>query len=258
MVALLWITYAAAAQEHFDAEGEDQLLALINQERAKDGIAPLQLNEALSRAARKHTILMARNDSVVHQLPDEEPLMLRVSEENVRCDRDAENIAMGGNVAETHSLVMNSPPHRANVLNPQFNSVGIGIVQDGELTYVTEDFAHALPNYSEMEADAAAQETITEYVRSQRFPAPVRKPRPELEKVACNMARDDKLDGTKAQNVAGARSAVAWTSNNLAQLPSRLKKVLAEPLPAGYALGVCFAPSATYPSGVYWLVMVFY
>jgi uncharacterized protein YkwD len=258
LLALLCWRELALAQAQINADGDQQLLVLINQERAKAGVPPLALNEALTRAAIKHAVLMAREDSVVHQLPDEEPLALRVSDENLRCDHEAENIAMAGNLAETHSLLMQSPPHRANILNPQFNSVGLAIVQSGPLTYVTEDFAHVLPNYSEMEADAAAQETIVEFIRAERFPVPPRRQRPELTRIACDMAKEDKLDGTKAQSVAGGKSAVAWTSADLTQLPTGLKKMLSQPLISGYSLGVCFAPSAQYPSGVYWLVMVFY
>ncbi len=258
VLALLIPPASAMAQDAAYSQSEQQLLALINQERAKEGVPPLVLDVALTQAARKHAALMAQDDSVVHQLPDEEPLALRVRDEHVRCDHDGENIALAGDVDEAHVLLMHSPAHRANVLNPKFNSVGIGITQDGQLTYVTEDFAHVLPSYSETEADAAVQKSIAEFAQSQSLPAPVRKPRPQLSQMACDMANEDKLDGLKAQNFAGARSAVAWTASDLGQLPTGAKKMLSQPLTAGYALGVCFAPSATYPSGVYWLVMVVY
>jgi hypothetical protein len=201
---------------------------------------------------------MAQSDTLTHQFENEPPLTARLSEQNVRSDHDAENIAMGGNLADIHLHLMQSPPHRANILNPQFDSVGVGIVHNGDLIYVTEDFAHALPVDSAMEADAAAQQTITQYVRSQRLPAPARKQHVDLSKFACDMARDDKLEVSEAQAVAGGRSGVAWTAPDLTQLPTGVKKTLSQPMLSGYALGVCFAPSATYPSGVYWLVMVIY
>jgi hypothetical protein len=72
------------------------------------------------------------------------------------------------------------------------------------------------------------------------------------------MAHDDKLDVEKAEAVAGARSGMAWTAPDLTQLPAGVKKALSQPMLSGYALGVCFSPSATYPSGVYWVVMVIY
>jgi len=176
----------------------------------------------------------------------------------VRSDHDAENIALGGSLAEIHLRLMQSPPHRANILNPSFDSVGIGIVHEGELIYVTEDFAHALPVYSAMEADAAAQQTIGQYARLQRLPVPTRKIHVDLSKFACDMARNDKLEVSNAQAATGARSGIAWTAPDLTQLPAGAKKTLSQPMLSGYALGVCFAPSATYPSGVYWLVMVIY
>jgi hypothetical protein len=123
---------------------------------------------------------------------------------------------------------------------------------------VTEDFAHVLPNYSEFEADAAAQQAITNFVRAEGLPVPQRKSRSQLTQLACNMALDDKLDSVKAKDIPGITSAVAWTATDLAKLPPNLKKLLAQPLTAGYALGVCYAPSVSHPGGVYWLVIAIY
>ena len=258
LVLLAAIAVSAFPQNGVDTTGVQELLALINQERAKQGVGPLALNDQLSAAARKHSQKMAESETLLHQFDDEPPLNVRIGNENVRSDHEAENIALGGNLADIHLHLMQSPPHRANILNPVFDSVGIGIVNSGDLIYVTEDFVHALPVYSAMEADAAAQQAIAQYARSQRLPVPARKPHVDLSKFACDMAHDDRLDVGKAQAVAGARSGMAWTSPDVTQLPAGVKKTLSQPMMSGYALGVCFAPSATYPSGVYWLVMVIY
>jgi hypothetical protein len=257
---LLLIAIAASAfpQIAGDLSEAKELLTLINQERARQGATAVVLNDRLTAAAQKHSQLMAESDTLSHQFDGEPPLTVRLREQNVRSDHDAENIAVGENLADIHLHLMQSPPHRANILNPQFDSVGIGIARDGDLIYVTEDFAHALPVYSAMEADAAAQQAIAQYTRSQRFPVPARNAHVDLSKFACDMARDDKLDVDKAQAVSGARSGMAWTAPDLTQLPAGVKKNLSQPMLSGYALGVCFAPSATYPSGVYWLVMVIY
>jgi uncharacterized protein YkwD len=239
LLLLAAIAVSAFPQASLDTSGAQELLSLINQERATHGAGPLVLNDQLTVAARKHSQKMAESDTLLHQFEDEPPLNVRISKENVRSDHEAENIALGGDLPGIHIHLMQSPPHRANILNPQFDSVGIGIVQEVDLLYVTEDFAHVLPVYSAMEADAAAQQV-------------------DLAKFACDMARDDKLDVGKAQAVAGARSGIAWTAPDLSQLPAGVKKTLSQPMLSGYALGVCFAPSATYPSGVYWLVMVIY
>ena len=51
---------------------------------------------------------------------------------------------------------------------------------------------------------------------------------------------------------------MAWTATDLGKLPPGLRQVLSTPLSVGYSLGVCFAPSPTYPGGVYWLLFVTY
>jgi uncharacterized protein YkwD len=252
------LTSRAYSQHTFDAAGEQRLFSLINQERAKQGLAPLEFDERLSLSARKHTRLMVQNDSLSHQFDGEESLQLRVSDENVRCDRDGENIALDSSVEGAHIMLMQSPPHRANILNPQFNAVGIGILRSDELLYVTEDFAHVLPNYSETEADTTAERAISNYAKSQGVAPPTRKPRTQLQHMACDMALDDTLASKKASEIPGASSAVAWNASDPAKLPANLKKLLAQPLSSGYSLGVCFAPSVTHPGGVYWLVMVIY
>ena len=258
LFATLGLASSAYPQTGAGAAGEQRLYSLINQERVKEGLPPLQFDERLARAARKHTQVMVQNDSLSHQLDGEEALQLRVSDENVRCDRDAENIALDSDLEVAHVMLMQSPPHRANILSPQFNAVGIGILKSDELFYITEDFAHVLPNYSEPEADAVAQQAIGEYAKSQGVPEPKRKPLPQLRQMACAMALDDKLDSKKASEITAVSSAVAWNASDLEKLPASLQKLLAKPLSSGYSLGVCFAPSVTHPGGVYWLVLVIY
>jgi uncharacterized protein YkwD len=255
---VLVLAPGAYPQQTSDAGSEPRLFALINQERVKAGLPPLLYDERLALAARKHTQLMVHEDTLSHQLDGEESLQLRVSDENVRCDHDGENIALDSDLEVAHTMLMQSPHHRENILGPQFNSVGVGIVKSDDLIYITEDFAHVLPDYSELEADTVAQKAIDEYAKSQSVPVPVRKPRPQLKQMACDMALDDQLASQKAGILPGVSSAVAWNASDLGKLPANLRKLLAQPLTSGYSLGVCFAPSVTHPGGVYWLVMVIY
>jgi uncharacterized protein YkwD len=259
--AALFAAFAisASAQDPIDTAGEQQLLTLINQERAKEGIAPLTLDERLTRAARKHSQLMIDSDVLSHQLPGEDPLLLRLTAQNVRTDHDGENIALNGDVASAHAALMESPKHRANILNPQFDAIGIGVVRVIDLVYITEDFAHLMQNYSDFEADAVAQQAITDYTRSLGLPVPPRKPRTQLTHMACDMAQHDKLESSQVpREVPGVTSAVAWTATDLRQLPPGAKKILGQPVTSGYSMGVCFATSASQPGGVYWLLLVTY
>jgi uncharacterized protein YkwD len=51
-----------------------------------------------------------------------------------------ENVAMAPSLESAMTALQNSPPHRANLLNPKFNRVAIGVVQKGGYYWVTEDF----------------------------------------------------------------------------------------------------------------------
>lgn len=249
---------AAVAQDAVDVAGEQQLFTLINQERSKAGLEPYTLDQRLTHAARKHSQLMIDRDSLVHQLLGEDSLVLRLSAEGVRCDHDGENIALNGDVASAHAALMDSPGHRANVVAPHFNAVGIGVVHTGDLVYVTEDFAHVMPDYSEFEADAAAQQAITDYARGLGLPVPTRHTRTQLARMACEMAQQDKLDSSRTREIGGVTAAVAWTATDLRKLPPGLQKILSQPVSSGYSLGVCFSPSTSQPGGVYWLLFVTY
>lgn len=258
LFALASISTAAQAQNPIDAEGEQRLLALINQERAAAGLAPLKLDSRLTQAARKHTRRMIDEDSIVHQLPGEDPLLLRLVAEDIRTDHDGENVALNSSAELTHQALMQSPGHRANILGPEFNAVGIAAMWLVDQLYVTEDFAHVLPSYSDFEADAAAQQAITDYVHAHNMPAPERRTRTQLTRMACDMAKEDKIDAKAARDVPGTTSSVAWTATDLHQLPPGLRNILGQPLNSGYSLGVCFASSKTYLGGVYWLIFVTY
>ncbi len=261
VLALLFASLTAAvsfAQNQVDFTGEKQLVELINQERAREGLQPLAVDERLTQAARKHTELMVSHRALSHQFDGEPALQVRVADENLRSDRQAENVALEMDVAGAHAILMNSPPHRANILSPNYNAIGVGVMHSGDRLYVTEDFAHRMPDYSDLEADEVLQKAITAYASSQGGATPVRKPQAAIRQMACDMALIDALDTGTPKSIAGVHRVLAWTATDLEQLPDNVKGVLSQPLSTGYSLGVCFAASVSHPGGMYWIVMVVY
>jgi Cysteine-rich secretory protein family len=246
------------AEDNEVPAAEQRLLELLNQERDTAGLKPFTLDQRLARAARKHTNVMVTSEELSHQFPGEEPLILRLHDESVRSDHDGENIALDSDVESAHVALMNSPLHRANILNPAFTAVGISVLRGAGGLYITEDFASVLPDYSNFEADAVVQQAITDFVRSHALPTPKRKPRPPLAEMACDMAKADKIDARPARAFPGSSSAVAWTATDLKRLPEGLKAILSQPMSSPYSLGLCFATSTSQPSGVYWVIFVTY
>ena len=248
---------ADQAPSQFDETAERQLVQLINQSRAEAGLPALAVDQRLTQAARKHTVLMIQHKDLEHQYAGEPALPLRVANENVRSDKQAENIALEIDAAGAHAALMHSAGHRANIMNPDYNAVGVGVINTGQEIYVTEDFARRQPDYSQHQADAVLQHAIEQYAIEHKVRPPVRRPAAKLHDAACNMALNDSLNTDTQLGLPGVHGLLEWTANELEELPPNAKEQLAQPQ-AGYSFGVCYAPSVSHPGGVYWVVMVFY
>lgn len=71
----------------------------------------------------------------------------------------AENVAEGPSPLGLHNQWMNSPPHRANLLDRELNTIGIAVVQSGGLLFAVQDFSVAVPvlSYEQQESQVASQ-----------------------------------------------------------------------------------------------------
>ncbi len=130
------------------------MLDLINVDRADPAnraetqgqAMPLKWDHKLAVAALEHSNDMAAHHYFSHfTLAGESPVG-RFYEAGVQWRAMAENIAKNRSVEQAQAAFMSEPRfkpnHRGNILNPEFNYVGIGIVHgaDGFL-YITQDFA---------------------------------------------------------------------------------------------------------------------
>jgi hypothetical protein len=107
---------------------EQKLLNLVNQEREKAGLPKLQWNDHAAEAAREHSIQMAANLEISHQFPGEPVVSERIANTGMRFTVSAENVAEADSPEEIHMALMHSPGHRANIMSPRYNAVGIGVV----------------------------------------------------------------------------------------------------------------------------------
>ncbi len=107
--------------------------------------APLRWNDRLAAVARAHSLDMLNQGYFAHEDPQGRSVATRVEAAGLEWQAVGENIAIYGSVARAEAAFMNEPRfsknHRANILNPDFSEVGIGIVPgpDGRL-YITQDF----------------------------------------------------------------------------------------------------------------------
>jgi len=124
---------------------EQALFDAANQERAARRLAPLKWNPALASAARAHAQKMARENTLSHQFPGEMDLGTRVRLAGVRFRAVAENVAQGPSAASIHTQWINSPPHRANLLDPELDSIGIAVAEGQGQLFAVQDFSQANP-----------------------------------------------------------------------------------------------------------------
>jgi hypothetical protein len=139
---------------------EHVLFQSANRERAARGLSPLKWNAQLAEAARRHAVLLAQRNALSHQFPGEPDLASRAAREGARFSSIAENVALGPSARSLHEQWMKSPPHRANLLDPQMNSVGIAIAQRGETLFAVEDFSESVGDLSVLEQEKVVQRQL--------------------------------------------------------------------------------------------------
>jgi uncharacterized protein YkwD len=142
------------------ASVERALFDAANRERAAQGLGQLRWDEALANAARNHALLMAQRNILSHQFAGESALQDRARVAGARFTEIAENVAEGPSADVIHAGWMHSPPHRANLLDPELTAVGIAVVgtatRDGTglvgngagILFAVEDFSQSVANLS--------------------------------------------------------------------------------------------------------------
>jgi cysteine-rich secretory family protein len=115
-----------------------------NHERVAKQLQPLKWDNALAGAARQHASLMADQADLSHRLPGEPPLDERAARAGARFSQVGENIAVGPQASAIHTGWMDSPGHRANILDAHFTALGVGVIEDDGQLYAVEDFSVAV------------------------------------------------------------------------------------------------------------------
>lgn len=135
---------AIPAQSEFTA-AEDQVITLVNNERAKRGLGKLTKNWQLARVARYKSQDMASKKYFSHNSPTYGSPFTMMQNFGIRFSAAGENIAMGQRTPqEVMNAWMNSPGHRSNILSPTYNQIGVGMAKNSAgVIYWTQEFIKA-------------------------------------------------------------------------------------------------------------------
>lgn len=137
LVLFLLLGVGAAPADAGSKRQEAEFVNRINAVRAGQGLARLQINANLTAKARKWAGKMAARQRIWHSnLPDGV---------TARWQKLGENVGMGPSVGALHEAFVKSPRHYANLVDPAFRYVGLGVVTVDGRSFVSEVFMQRLP-----------------------------------------------------------------------------------------------------------------
>lgn len=201
---------------------------MANRARAAAGAGPLQWDPALATAAMNHCKRMAVEEELAHRYGGELSLTERAGQAGAHFSLIEENVAIGSYPALIHQGWMNSPDHRANLLNPQVDHVGIATVASRGVIYAVADYSRAVPVLSPAQVEAAIGGLLgVSGVAVLRDPTTAR--------AACRLDRG--LPGS--QRGMQAQFVMRWQGADLTHLPPDLVRRLASGSYRQAAVGSC-------------------
>jgi len=131
---------AAIATEFLSAQ-EAELARLLNAEREAIGLPGLAQSDALRTIARRHSQRMMVEGTIFHN----ENLQQDVESVFPAWQKIGENVGVGPSIPVLHRAFMDSPGHRANIVDPDWGWLGVGGVSGGDRLFVTQDFLELQP-----------------------------------------------------------------------------------------------------------------
>ncbi len=114
-----------------DASAEQQMYQMLNSQRMAQGLAPLAFSDDLRNLAREHSKDMFVRGYFSHYTPEGLSPFDRMERAGINYQFAGENLALAPSTSLAMQGLMNSPAHRANILNPNFHQIGIGVIDGG-------------------------------------------------------------------------------------------------------------------------------
>ena len=120
---------------------EAQMLELVNAERVSRGLNALQADPEIAVVGRAHGADMFIRGYFAHETPEGADPFVRLQRGHVKYWAAGENLALSQSMQRAHNGLMNSPGHRANLLNPSYGRLGISILDGGDAGFmITQEF----------------------------------------------------------------------------------------------------------------------
>jgi uncharacterized protein YkwD len=157
-------------------EAEATLLSLLNDERTRRGLQKVEADSELRAVALAHSVDMTEHQFFSHVSPTTRDFEDRLAKAKLRLSKDGECIVLGKTPARAHQSLLESPAHRAGMLDPGYTHVGIGVSFDEKTpgkrnVVVTLAFGRRPPTDDSGLSRAEVIEIVHELRRKWKLPA---------------------------------------------------------------------------------------
>ncbi|UCE42998.1 MAG: CAP domain-containing protein [Candidatus Aminicenantes bacterium] len=259
MMLWAWTLCLAVSPQHPDISAiEEKLLELLNKERTARNLSPLNFSQDLRAVATGHSTDMASQQYLTHLSSSGKSYLDRMVDSGLFFIEIGENVAVSDtfDAAFIHQGFMESPEHKDNILNPRYDTIGIGVVLSKDQEYfITQDFSQSLKLLEADEAEKFVQDEITKIREANALP-PL-----SFHTIAGNFARRQsryRASGKPLQNVAGyfGETHVHHITTPVLALPKDISREIAREIYEMVAVGAWFGRLEDYPGGTY-LITIF-
>jgi uncharacterized protein YkwD len=236
---------------------EDMLLEWVNRERTAHNMNPLRFLPGLRALAVEHSKDMASHQKLTHLSSSGKLYSDRLVDAGLYFIEIGENVATSEtfDVAFIHQGFMSSPEHRDNILNPNFDTAGIGIVHSQDQKYfITQDFFRSLKSLETDEAEISIQDEINNIRKRNALPPLF------FHKMANNFARrhsQKKACGQPLLNIADflGETHIHFITTPVLVIPKNISREIATEMYETGAVGAWFGRVEDYPGGTYLITL---
>ena len=248
LAALLLSSARVSSARDLESSGnltvaEQYLLAAANEDRVNQGLQPLRFDPVLAEASAVHAREMAAHAEISHQFNGEPALAERGANVGAHFSLITENVAEAPTSVIIHNLWMHSPGHRANLLDPNVDSIGIAIVNRNHQLYAVEDFASTVQTLSLNQQERTVASVIA-----------------QSGMLVAATTEEARRTCTMSSGYAGSRQPwyiMRYTAGSLNQIPDQLKSKLASGKYHQAVVGAC-STTRTSPFTAYNIAVLLY
>ncbi len=239
---------------------EKSLFEYIDQERKNRNLPLLKLSAELSAVARKHSRDMAARSELSHLSSSGKTYEERLVQDGLFFIDIGENVAFSETFRADiiHQSLMKSKDHKENILMPNFDRVGIGVIySENSGYYITQDFLRYFEAKTAPDIKKLVQERIEHLRRSRSLPSLIYRDTGDKFALEYSKRKLEKKPPPPFPPEFGETHLIFMVTPSLEETESLIQDVT-NAFYGAAGLGVTFSRNSDYPGGAYFITLVLF